>query len=134
MIKSLKKFIKSNRKNKINSIDCNVEFVPINTFKLYYDNCHIGSLKYNNNTWIFSYSEMFKNQKAIKPLFEFPDVSKTYSSNNLWPFFKSRIPSSKQKKVKEFVKSNPNSENNIVALLKKFGYKSVNNPYYLITS
>lgn len=133
MIKSLKNIISPNRKA-INEIECNVEFIPQNTFNLLYDKNTVGSLTYDNGTWFFNYSQWFKNQHTIKPLFEFPDINKSYSSKNLWPFFKSRIPSVKQQKVKEFVNSNPKDANNLVALLKKFGYKSVNNPYYLVTS
>ena len=103
------------------------------SFVLSYKDIAIGYLTYNNNTWMFLYSEEFKNQKDLSTILEFPDVTKIYSSDTLWPFFANRIPSYSQPKVEDYIKKHPEAKNNIVELLKYFGGISTNNPYRLNT-
>jgi HipA-like protein len=132
MIKSLKNIFKSKISDNVNNISCNVELVPSYKFNLKYQDDIIGILGYDRGVWSFSYSEWFKNQNELQPLFEFPDTSRTYKNDKLWPFFDSRIPSAKQKKVKEYFATHPEDKNNLVKLLSVFGNSSVNNPYKLI--
>lgn len=132
MIKSLKNIFKSKINDNVNNISCNVELVPSYKFNLKYQDDIIGILGYDQGVWSFSYSEWFKNQNELQPLFEFPDTSRTYKNDKLWPFFDSRIPSTKQKKVKEYFVTHPEDKHNLVKLLSVFGNSSVNNPYKLI--
>jgi len=95
-------------------------------FSLYYKNLLIGTLTLDNGEWIFEYSEEFKRQRKLPPLANFPSSDKIYQSKELWPFFASRIPSlnqlsSKQEKV----------EKNEADLLKKYGQRTITNPYIL---
>lgn len=109
-----------NSKGKNNTIeDKPVEFI------LKFDKLEIGILSFTDNTWFFSYSEEFKSQKEILPLVNFPTVNKEYTSNELWPFFVSRIPSTAQRQLSE--------ENQATTtLLKIYGRKTIANPYQLV--
>lgn len=90
----------------------------------------IGTLSFEEGYWSFKYSEWFKNQSDILPLLEFPDKQKEYTSRSLWSFFSSRIPSAINMKKEQG--EIPNfSETNLVELLKKFGKKTINNPFVL---
>ena len=109
-----------NSKGKNNTIeDKPVEFI------LKFDKLKIGILSFTDNTWFFSYSEEFKSQKEILPLVNFPTVNKEYMSDELWPFFVSRIPSTAQRQLSE--------ENQATTtLLKIYGRKTIANPYQLV--
>lgn len=96
-------------------------------FVLILNKLEIGTLSYADGLWIFSYSEEFKMQKEILPLVNFPTVSKEYVSNELWPFFISRIPSKAQLQSPKNV-----GRNDLVSLLKVYGRKTIANPYQLI--
>lgn len=131
MLKHFKKYIRSQAKTK--DLPCTYEQINQNPkFQLKYQEHIIGYLDYDGNVWVFYYSEWFKNQDDLKSLFEFPVKDKIYSSNELWPFFESRIPSIKQPKIQEYLDSHPSDRNNKVKLLEIYGITSVNNPYKLI--
>jgi HipA-like protein len=86
----------------------------------------VGTLTYSVEMWYFSYSDEFKRQNDILPLTNFPSKDKEYSAAQLWPFFASRIPSNAQLQVD---KDAP--QENVVTLLRKFGRKTVSNPFEL---
>lgn len=111
-------FINSKEKNNT------IEDKPVD-FILKFDKLEIGILSFTDNTWFFSYSEEFKSQKEILPLVNFPTVNKEYMSDELWPFFVSRIPSTAQRQLSE--------ENQATTtLLKIYGRKTIANPYQLV--
>lgn len=95
-------------------------------FDLYLNQLLIGTLIFQNGKWLFSYSSDFKNQSEIAPLVNFPIVDKEYESEQLWPFFASRLPGSSQI-------DNPSEEMGIVELLRKYGKHVITNPYTLQT-
>jgi HipA-like protein len=100
-------------------------------FHLKYGDLLIGILTYEANVWTFEYSDEFRNQSNINPIIDFPDVSKVYKNNDLWPFFASRIPSINQEfQLKKIRKANIDS-NNAVELLKLFGSETITNPFKL---
>ncbi len=132
MLKQFKKYIKSQVKVNIDDLPCTYEQINYNPkFQLKYHDTIIGYLNYDGSIWTFDYSTWFKNQNDLQPLFEFPIKDKFYKSEELWPFFESRIPSIKQPKVQEYLDSHPLDRNNKVKLLELFGVTSVNNPYKL---
>lgn len=96
-------------------------------FILRLDKLKVGTLSYADNVWFFSYSEEFKRQRDILPLVNFPTVNKEYSSNELWPFFVSRIPSRAQLQAPKGTE-----KQDLVSLLKNYGRKTIANPYQLI--
>lgn len=100
-------------------------------FLLYYKNIVIGSLSISNDIWTFIYSDDFKNQSEISPIIDFSNVNKIYKWSKLPPFFSIRIPSLKRNAVLKILEESNIDKNDEVELLKKFGHKSICNPYVL---
>ena len=113
----------------------NAPALPINanaTFVLRIDNLHIGYLSCKEGIWNYKYSEEFKNNEEYNAIVGFPDLNKIYESESLWPFFKIRIPGLKQPVVQETLKDENIDVNNEFELLKRFGAKTISNPYELL--
>lgn len=104
------------------------------TFVLYLESLEIGTLSTNSGVWHFQYSESFKKQNTFNSIPGFPDLNKIYKSELLWPFFKTRIPGLGQPKVKAILNKEHIDEKNESALLKRFGRKTIANPYILTHS
>ncbi len=103
------------------------------TFILKVDKIEIGILHCENGVWEFKYSEEFKNHNEYNLITGFPDLNKVYRENTLWPFFRIRIPGLKQPAVQEIIKKEKINQENEVSLLKRFGQKTISNPYELIS-
>ena len=86
----------------------------------------VGTLLYSEGIWYFNYSNDFKIQNNILPLANFPSKDKEYFTRELWPFFTSRIPSNAQLQLD---KDMPRED--IVTLLRRFGRRTIANPYEL---
>jgi HipA-like protein len=112
-------------KNRLTPDDMQVQFV------LSYNKLVIGYLSVNQGKWTFEYSEDFKKQGEILPLSNFPNKEMVYSSEELWPFFASRIPSAAQLERKAKITSDELSERNEVHLLRKYGHRTITNPFIL---
>ena len=103
-------------------------------FKLTVDEFLVGTLSCKNGKWSFKYSDTFRNNgHEYKTIVGFPDVDRVYQNETLWPFFKVRIPGLKQPAVKEILQKEHIEETNEFALLKRFGFKTISNPYVLTT-
>lgn len=102
-------------------------------FRLVYENIEIGTLEFSNNQWRFVYSEWFKNQSEVKPFANFPDVTREYISDDLPPFFESRLPGVSQPQVEAFLKGKAQASEGETkaALLKQFGRRTITNPFEL---
>ncbi|MEX2411999.1 MAG: HipA N-terminal domain-containing protein [Candidatus Paceibacterota bacterium] len=100
-------------------------------FTISYKDLKVGTLELKDDLWHFAYSEAFKNQEQISPLPDFPDVNKIYTKEELWPFFIIRIPSLKQPKVQKIISKEEIDSTSQVELLKRFGEKSISNPFQL---
>ncbi len=104
----------------------------IEVFQLKFEEITIGELKFENGEWIFEYSNEFKNHKnEYNHIAGFSNLDRIYKSDELWPFFQSRIPGLKQPSVKEIIKKEHIDSSNKVELLKRFGKESINNPFEL---
>ena len=99
-------------------------------FVLTYNKLVIGHLSINEGKWTFKYSEEFKRQNDVLPLSNFPDKNAVYTSKELWPFFASRIPSEAQLEGRDIL-SEKEVERNEVNLLRKYGHKTITNPFTL---
>ena len=95
------------------------------------DNLTVGYLSCKNGEWIFKYSEEFKAQTEYHMIIGFPDLNEEYHSDELWPFFRIRIPGLKQPLVREIM-IKENIKENEYDLLKRFGKKTIANPYELV--
>ena len=100
-------------------------------FELSYKDLKIGSLSLDNGKWSFSYSDAFKAQKRLMPMIDFPDINKVYTSEELWPFFTSRIPSPAQPEVLLEIRRRNIDVDNEVSLLDVFGKRTITNPFLL---
>ena len=100
-------------------------------FFLTYGNLLIGTLSVVNTRWKFEYSEEFKKSDSLRPLIEFPDVNESYESEDLWQFFSSRIPSTEQAEVEAILREENISEDDAIGLLRRFGTRTVSNPFKL---
>lgn len=100
-------------------------------FSILYKDLEIGSLELKDGLWHFAYSNEFKEQDQIPVLPDFPDVQKVYTKEELWPFFIIRIPSLKQPKVQKIISKEDIDSTSQVELLKRFGEKSISNPFQL---
>lgn len=102
------------------------------TFKLKVDDLTIGILKCEDGLWRFKYSEEYKkNPGQYNRIIGFPDLSKEYTSDTLWPFFRIRIPGLKQPAVREIIDKEHIDAENEAVLLKRFGERTISNPYIL---
>lgn len=101
-------------------------------FILKVDNIEVGLLYCENGEWFFKYSEEFKKHLDYNRIVGFPDLNKVYKSEELWPFFQIRIPGLKQPAIQEILKKENIDESDEVKLLKRFGRKSISNPYELV--
>ena len=126
MIKKVKKILW-----KVDGMDYSDNpIVSESIFHLKYGNLLIGILKYKDNLWTFQYSQEFKEQN-IMPIIDFPDTEKTYSTEQLWPFFATRIPSINQAFQIERIKKANISKDDSVGLLRLFGNETITNPFQL---
>lgn len=101
-------------------------------FALKYKTLTVGYLELHNGTWKFSYSREFEKQDELRPLVQFPDKNKTYENEELWPFFTVRIPGLNQPEIQHIIESENIDRTNEVELLKRFGEKTISNPYELV--
>jgi hypothetical protein len=88
-------------------------------------------LSRNSQGWTMRYTEAFKMQSRIAPLVPFPDVNKVYRSPELWPFFSVRIPSIARPEVQRTVREEHLDYDDVAAMLRRFGRKSVADPFEL---
>ncbi len=100
-------------------------------FLLFLSNLLVGKLSVIEGRWEFKYSDEFKLKTELRPLVEFPDLDKVYENDELWQFFASRIPSTEQPDVETVLESENIAEDDLVALLKRFGKRTITNPFEL---
>jgi len=101
------------------------------TFHVVFEKQVIAVLSYNGNVWEFKYTDEFIQNPLTKPIKDFPDINRTYTSEKLWPFFASRIPSINQPfHLKKLKKANIREDDSI-GLLKLFGKVIISNPFKL---
>lgn len=101
-------------------------------FRLIHGGRPFAILELKDGKWTFRYTEEFHKAPRLRPLVGFPDTKKTYSSDELWPFFAMRIPSLKQEQVSRIVQQEDIDREDEVQLLRRFGRKSVANPFELV--
>ena len=100
-------------------------------FDLTFGDTVVGHLEYANDTWIFVYDAAFRNQKRMRPIVGFRDTGKEYRSKRLWPFFRTRIPSTQQPAVGAVVRRERIDPNDAVVMLQRFGRRTISNPFEL---
>lgn len=101
------------------------------TFELWYRNLMVGRLKEEPGGWMFAYTEDFQEQESVKALADFPNKTKSYQFEELWPFFASRIPSLEQPKVRRQLREENIDSKDTGALLRRYGKQSISNSFIL---
>jgi HipA-like protein len=104
------------------------------TFHVRYGNIEVGTLDLLDGVWKFRYSDEFRKNNQLRAITEFPDSSREYVSSELWPFFAMRIPSLKQAEIKAIVEREHIDEHDEATLLRRFGRRTVANPFELVES
>jgi HipA-like protein len=99
-------------------------------FLLTYGDLLIGTLSVQDGIWRFEYSDEFR-RSDLRPIVEFPDVNNSYENQDLWQFFASRIPSTEQVEIEEILRRENIAEDDAVGLLRRFGTRTINNPFEL---
>ena len=100
-------------------------------FELLFEDKLVGILEFNEEKWIFEYSEEYKEERFVLPLINFPDINKKYEFEELMPFFAARIPNLNQPYHEKKLEKLEGDKTSLVSLLKIFGEKSINNPFEL---
>ena len=101
-------------------------------FILSVDKIKVGTLSCHDGEWYYKYSNEFKQQgDQYKKIVGFSDLDKTYKSAELWPFFRIRIPGLKQPAIQEIIQKENIDKESDVELLKRFGKRTISNPYEL---
>lgn len=100
-------------------------------FVLKFKDIEVGFLECQEGIWHFYYSDDFKKLDKFYPIIGFPDLNKKYTNESLWPFFQIRIPGLGQPAIKDILKKEKIDKGNEFALLKRFGYQTISNPYTL---
>jgi len=99
-------------------------------FAILYDDQPFGTLEYDGSLWRFIYTKMAPSL-GVPEITDFPDFTKTYKSASLWPFFASRIPTSKHPEIQDRIKKLGIDKGDYGTLLEHFGQRTSNNPYVL---
>lgn len=127
----IKKFLNWFKKEQ-NNTELHLPVEEKELFVLNLNELEIGFLECKDGIWYFYYSEEFKKIKEYHLITGFPNLNKKYSSESLWPFFQTRIPGMGQPAIKDILKKEKIDKKNEFALLKRFGFKTISNPYTLV--
>lgn len=100
-------------------------------FMLFLGTLPVGKLSVEGGVWRFEYTDEFRRTPELRPLVEFPDLEKVYVKADLWQFFASRIPSTLQPDVERVLEEEHIEDNDLVALLRRFGKRTVTSPFEL---
>lgn len=128
----VRKFLSWFNKSDIEDIEVSIPKNEEAKFILKVDKIRMGVLSCKNGEWYFKYCNEFKKySEEYNRIVGFPDLDKVYKSEILWPFFQIRIPGLKQPSIQEIIKEEKIDQSNEAELLKRFGKKTITNPYEL---
>jgi HipA-like protein len=88
----------------------------------------VGHLTYDGSEWTFSYDDDYRTRRDLRPLEGFDDVSKTYRSSHLFPFFAVRIPDRQRPDIERLLRAKQISDPDAVDLLRAFGERAASSP------
>lgn len=92
---------------------------------------HVGTLSEENGKFTFRYSLHFASTPGAAPIADFPELDRTYTSGELFPFFAIRLPPTGRSDVKEALRSSGLEPEQTLHVLGKLGHLSVANSYRL---
>jgi HipA-like protein len=131
MISKLLKFF---RKDSSDPAGLHLPAAEEQLFVLYFKDLRVGELRCKDGVWAFKYApEFIARADEFYPIVGFPDLHREYRSEALWPFFLIRIPGLGQPAIRETIEREKLDINNEAQLLKRFGHKTLANPFVLVT-
>jgi HipA-like protein len=90
----------------------------------------VGTLRYGQDVWTFTYSDEYRNHRDFRPLEGFEDVDRVYKSRMLFPFFAVRLPPKSRPDIRrELVAQNMENADS-VDLLRVFGRRAASSPSF----
>jgi HipA-like protein len=92
---------------------------------------HVGSLRQDEGEYVFEYTREFKEQEQLRPISAFRELSRSYRSTKLWPFFSVRLPPLSREDVRRVIAARKIEEGDQFALLAAVGGKTIASPYEL---
>jgi HipA-like protein len=104
---------------------------PPPTIELLFDGEPVAELTRGREaTYSFHYLAAFEGKK-LAPLPGFPQLDKVYTATELFPFFRERIPDMRRPEVREQMKNQNISEEDLFALLVQLGRRTVTDSFEL---
>jgi hypothetical protein len=97
---------------------------------LRYEKVEIGRLWYEGGLYHFAYSKDF-GTSGLKPITDFPEVTKEYRSPSLFPYFEVRLPSAKRSDLSVQLDRTRRDGASELEVLAKFGKNAASDPYVL---
>lgn len=89
----------------------------------------VGSLRSTGDVWRFEYDEKYADDPARPPISAFPDKTRTYEAERLWPFFDVRLPPLEREDVRAIVEEHNLEERDKLRLLGFLSRRAVTSPY-----
>ena len=104
---------------------------PLARFVLRVGNTSVGTLTRTPMVWRWEYTPEFAAQTTLRAIPSFPDKTRVYESEILWPFFAARLPNLKQPGLRELLERDRVSPDDQVEQLRRYGQRSPTNPFTL---
>ena len=89
----------------------------------------LGTLERDGREFLFRYDRDFAASRDAKPISAFPDMTREYRSEDLWPFFAVRLPPVEREDVQAAMKRRHIPESDILRLLAELSGRGVSSPY-----
>jgi HipA-like protein len=90
----------------------------------------VGYLSFADGWWTFTYDEEYKRQTHLRPLEGFDDLTKTYKSKTLFPFFAVRVPDEQRTDVRRRLEEEDIKHPDESDLLRMFGRRAAASPAF----
>jgi len=90
----------------------------------------VGHLGFDGKVWTFAYDDEFKGRPDLRPIEGMDELSRTYRSPVLFPFFAVRVPDIDREDIKRMLASKHLSDPGEADLLRLFGRRVVSSPAF----
>lgn len=89
----------------------------------------LGTLAREGKEFVFRYDPAFTRDPDAKPISAFPDMTREYRAEELWPFFAVRLPPVDREDVQEAMRRRHIPESDVLRLLAELSGRGVSSPY-----
>jgi HipA-like protein len=91
----------------------------------------VGFLSMEGSHFVFRYDPEYAKDRPAEPISAFPDLTREYRSDQLWPFFESRLPPVEREDVKQIIASQALDPDDVLGLLLGLSARTIASPYEL---